>query len=133
MVYAYSHAAGFGLGFLNFLGGILFFIFIFFVIKSLIYHFAGHKGGYRAWSCSGRHKGKEDEAAMVARERFAKGEVTAEEFNVLKAGLDIDSSKETSSPHWSFGGRDRALGIARLRFAKGEISIEEFEAVKKAL
>ena len=133
MVYAYSHAAGFGLGFLNFLGSILFFIFMFFVIKSVIYYFAGHKGGHRSWGCSGKHKSKEDEAAMVARERFAKGEVTTEEFNVLKAGLGIGSSEDSSNPPWSFGGRDRALGIARLRFAKGEITVEEFEVVKKAI
>ena len=116
------HAAGFGLGFLNLLGSILFFIFIFFVIKSLIYYFAGHKGGHRAWSCSGRHKSKEDEAVMVARERFAKGELTAEEFNVLKTGLGVESSEDTSSPRWGFSSRDRALSIARLRFAKGEIT-----------
>ncbi len=134
MVYAYSHAAGFGLGFLNLLGSILFFIFIFFAIKAIIYHFAGHKAGYRAWGCHSRYnKGTEDEAVVVARERFAKGEVTSEEFNVLKTGLGAESNESTSNSRWGFGGRDKALGIARMRFAKGEISLDEFEAVKKAL
>lgn len=132
MVYAYSHAAGLGLGFLNFLGSILFFVFLFFIIKSVIYYFASKNGG-KVWSCSSRHKSKEDEAIMVARERFAKGEITTEEFSVLKSGLGVENTENSSSPHWGFSSRDKALSIARLRFAKGEITLEEFETVKKAL
>ncbi len=129
MVYAYSHAAGFGLGFLNFLGSILFFIFIFFVIKAIIYHFASHKAGHRGWNC----KNAEDEAVAVAQERFAKGEVTSEEFNVLKQGLGNVSSESIASSGWGFGRHNKALGIARMRFAKGEISLEEFETIKRVL
>ena len=129
MVYAYSHAAGFGLGFLNFLGSILFFIFIFFVIKSVIYYFAGHKVGCRSWNS----KNVEDEAIAVARERFAKGEVTSEEFSVLKQGLGNEGSEITSNPRWGFSRHNRALSIARMRFAKGEISLEEFETIKRVL
>jgi uncharacterized membrane protein len=151
------HGFGFGLGFLNFIGTILFFIFIFMVIKFFIRNarYAGHRGwhgrgdggkdnwnrgdwGRKApWMSEKFWEGKEgprrgygevdDEAMNVARERVAQGEVTPEQFETIKGGLKVDMS---DSP---LGRHDRAVHLARLRFAKGEISLEEFEAVKKAL
>jgi uncharacterized membrane protein len=151
------HGLGFGLGFLNLIGTILFFFFIFMVIKFFIKgsRYAGHRGwhGRGEWNRNdwgrrgspwmnekfwmegkeGQHRGHrndgdvDDEAMSVARERLAQGEINPEQFETIKQGLKVDMSD-------SSGGRfDKAVHLARLRFAKGEITSEEFEAVKKTL
>jgi uncharacterized membrane protein len=155
MVYAGGfygmNGLGFGLGFLNLIGTILFFVFIFMLIKFFVKgaRYAGHRNwqgrgewGKSEWSRRGPPwmnekfwaEGKEgsrpnvdDEAMNVARERVAQGEITPEQFETIKQGLKVDMS---DSP---LGRHDKAVHLARLRFAKGEISLEEFEAVKKAL
>jgi uncharacterized membrane protein len=152
----YGHGLGFGLGFLNFIGTILFFIFIFMLIKFFIRgsRYAGHRPwhGRGDWSkddwgrrgppwmreefWQGRKEGSRpwswyseagDEAMSVARERLAQGEITPEQFEAVKGGLKVDMADSSS------GRFDKALHLARLRFAKGEITLEEFEAVKKTL
>jgi uncharacterized membrane protein len=151
------HGFGFGLGFLNFIGTILFFIALFALIRFFIK--GARYATYRNWQGQGRgdwgkgdwgrkapwmsekfwmegkegqhrghrHSDTEDEAMSVARERVAQGEITPEQFETIKGGLKVDMS---DSP---LGRHDKAVHLARLRFAKGEISLEEFEAVKKAL
>lgn len=145
------HGFGFGLGFLNFIGTILFFILIFMLIKFLIR--GSRYAGYRNWQGRGdwgksdwgrrgppwmsekfwmdkkenARPDVDDEAMSVARERLAQGEITPEQFEIIKNGLKVDMS---DSP---LGRHDRAVHLARLRFAKGEITLEELEAVKKAL
>ncbi len=147
------HGLGFGLGFLNLIGTILFFVFIFMLIKFFIKgrHYAGHRDwhGRGEWGRSdwGRRgppwmsekfwaEGKEgqrphattdDEAMNVVRERVAQGEITPEQFETIKAGLKVDMSDAPLGRH------DKAVHLARLRFAKGEITPQEFEAVKKTL
>ena len=163
--HAMGHGMGFGLGFLNFLGTILFFVIAIWFLRTFIFgrrrygrggpwsrfggRYGGHgrgrsRGGWSRWDGDG---GGEDEALKVARERFAGGKISAEEFSTIRSGLEAgsggksDERDDPSFPDFSelgdrFGGgwgRERALNIARTRFAKGEISQEEFEAVKKTL
>jgi uncharacterized membrane protein len=150
----YGHGLGFGLGFLNFIGTILFFIFIFMLIKFFVKgrHYAGHRNWHgrgewnrgdwgrrgppwmneKFWSQDKEglrpgYSDADDEAMSVARERLAQGTITPEQFETIRGGLKVDMSD-------SSGGRfDKAVHLARLRFAKGEITAEEFEAVKKTL
>jgi uncharacterized membrane protein len=145
------HGAGFGLGFLNLIGTVLFFAFIVMAIKFFVKggRYAGYrnhngpwhrgapwmhgseglgkdgatKDGFRRW----QGEVSEDEAMSVARERLASGQINPEQFEAVKQGLKVDMS---DSP---LGRHDKAVHLARLRFAKGEITAEEFEAVKKTL
>lgn len=143
MAFAYGmHGMAFGLGFLNFIGTILFFIFVFmavkFVIRGLRYSY-GHNGdSQRSWGSPWKHQhrdhhrayGQQDEALKVARERFASGEIDEDSYQKIKDGLRVEVSEDG---HWKRSKHDSALELARLRFARGELSPEEFEAVKKAL
>lgn len=144
--YGFGHGAGFGfgLGFLNLIGTVLFFIFLVFLVKTIVR--GGWRGGRgprgggpewgggwwggppRRWSGSDESRGdgwRADEALRTARERLAGGEISPQEFESLKRGLG--STVDGTSRH------DDAVNLARLRFARGELSSEEFEAVKKAL
>ncbi len=117
---------GFGLGFLNFLGTILFFVAVFWAVKFFLL------GGYRSRRWRGyrggrRWEGAEGEAESEARERLARGEIGEDEFNRLKSTFKRGFRGEG----W-FGG-DRALEHARMRLAQGELSVEEFETIRKAL
>ena len=127
-----GHGFGFGLGFLNFLGSLLFILLIIWGIKMLVRgRWPGPWGegrGRNGWRWDGPHAyGAErpDEAMTTARERLAKGEFSAEDFETIKKGLGSSSDAETR--------HDSAVRLARLRFAKGELTLDEFEAVKKAL
>jgi putative membrane protein len=131
---------GFGLGFLNFIGTILFFIFLFWLFKMFAFG-RGWRGGkpwkqmkYAGgpWGRGGWYKG--EDAVETARERFARGEISKEQYDAIKAGLDAEKSMEADGHDWrSFWKRDDALEVARVRFAKGEISLEEYRAIKQAL
>ncbi len=129
---------GFGLGFLNFIGTLLFFVVLFWFVSNFFrrWRYPGALGwGGRVRSYRHRRGGGEaDGAVATARERFAQGEISAEEFAEIKRGLSADAKEadSPSEPAW-FWGRDRAVDTARLRFAKGELSAEEFAAVKRAL
>ncbi len=117
---------GFGLGFLNFLGTILFFVAVFWAVKFFLLgglrsrRWRGYRGG-RRW------EGAESEAESEARERLARGEIGEDELNRLKSTFKRGFRGEG----W-FGG-DRALEHARMRLAQGELSVEEFETIRKAL
>ncbi len=80
----------------------------------------------------------DDEAMETARERFARGEVTQEQYESIKTGLQNERAKEAREARedWNWKGwwhRDNALEVARMRFARGEISLEELEAIKRGL
>jgi uncharacterized membrane protein len=148
MVHAFGVGAGvgFGLGFLNFIGTILFFVFMFWVFKMLFrgFRYGGPRGGPwsgRDWSgppWSRSHHGShgdnrsDDEAVTTARERFAGGEIDADEFTAIQQGLTVSRVADPADgyrPHPI----DRALALARMRLARSEITPEEFETVRKTL
>jgi putative membrane protein len=137
MAYAYGFGAfGFGLGFLNFLGTVLFFILLIIALKFMFrgFRYAGPPRFRGHWTRGEHHHGKYadgawDEAMETARDRVAKGDITAEEFQTVKQGLQEDGAGERG---W-FGRGNRALEIARMRLASGEITLEDFQAVKKTL
>lgn len=130
---AYAYGFGCGFGFFHFFGTILFFVFLFLAVKFFLR--GGRYGGWRGWGWRGgyhRWAGDgADEALRTARERLAKGQLSAEEFARINAGLRADTAY--TPPFESRRDRDSALGIARMRYAKGEITAEEFEAIEKAL
>ena len=151
MAYAFGvgAGAGFGLGFLNLLGTILFFLFMFWAFKMLFRGFRyggprggawGHKGwGGPPWSRHGygRHgphaeAESQDEAMTTARERFAQGEIDADEFAAIRQGLAVARPAESADGSGSYR-FDNALALARMRLARSEITPEEFETVRKTL
>ena len=128
---------GFGLGFLNLIGMVLFFGFIFMLIKGFAFRMNGRSGPRGVGPLAYKRCGpdwKQGDAVQVARERFARGEMNQEQFETVRAGLEKEQTPETP-PHFAraWGHSDAALELARLRFAKGEISLEEYEAIKKGL
>jgi putative membrane protein len=128
---AYAYGFGCGFGFFHFFGTLLFFVFLFFVIKFFLRGGCGWgwRRGYHRWS----RVEASDEALRTARERLAKGQLSAEEFARVSAGLRADTAPRDTQPFESWFGHDSALSIARMRYAKGEITAEEFEAIKRAL
>lgn len=158
----YGHMGmGFGLGFLNFIGTILFFVAVFWALKFLFRggfrggHGGGHGGRGRYaklrgdWA-KGRYGGPRpwergpDEADKVMRERLAKGEITEDEYNRLKSQLGSNGDGSDNGPASTSAGRpdggplswlrgDDALEVARLRLAKGEITADEFQTLRRVL
>ena len=138
-----GHGLGFGLGFLNFLGTILFFLAIFWLVRTFVfgrryrrYGPWSSRRGFRRWDSSSG----EDDALRMAKERFAQGKISAEEFETIRNRLRSDEDDKRNGPSFpdlsSIGnnwGRERALDIARTRLAKGEITQEEFETVRRTL
>ena len=135
------HGFGFGLGFLNLIGTLLFFFFLFWVAKFVIRGIRASGSGGGPWAGRGPrgwrkfdfgrgHYGSDD-ALQTARDRLARSEITPKEFETIKQGLGTSQASE-HSPNRFWGGDD-ALSTARQRFAQGELTLEEFEAVKKAL
>lgn len=144
----YGHQMGFGLGFLNFIGTILFFVTVFWALRFFF------RGGFRGGGCGSRgrygkhwskqrHGGRgwneqDSEADKVIRERLAKGEISQDEFTRLRGQVNDAPSGETNRGRpeagplgWLRG--DDALEVARLRLAKGEINADEFEGIRRAL
>ncbi len=154
---------GFGLGFLNLIGTVLFWVVLIWTIRFFVR--GGFRGGrfdrsrFDRWrgdmkrSDCGRRggRGTSDEADKLIRERLAKGEIGEDEYTRLKAKLgDANSSGENGSSRTAEdgprrnGGRpeggplswlrgDNALETARLRLAKGEITPDEFETIRRVL
>ena len=146
LAYGYGSHVGFGLGFLNFLGTILFFLFLFWVLKTVLRsvkhgcagHYATHHEGAsgsapfnRLGFSGGRFEkpAHEDEALRTARMRFAEGVLNQADFTVVKDAL----IKHAATRQADGRGMDKALRTVRLRLASGEISPEEFEQVVSAL
>lgn len=134
---------GFGLGFLNLLGTILFWVAVFWAVRFFIR--GGFKNGhfrsrYAKWRGDGRRGGppweaRSDEAEKLLRERLAKGEVSEDEYARLKAQLGGNGSgsprPEGGPLGWLRG--DGALETARMRLARGEITLDEFETLRRVL
>lgn len=139
MVIAHAAGFGFGLGFLNFLGTLVFFAAIFMLFSKLM---RGSRLGWRGpWSChhrsyNSRRRHEQDAALELARERLARSEISTEEFESIRKGLMQPSQQEgyplEAETRWPWQ-QDDALETARTRFARGEIKSEEFEIIKRAL
>ncbi|HLV12235.1 MAG TPA: SHOCT domain-containing protein [Trueperaceae bacterium] len=101
MIHGFGHGAGFGfgLGFLNLIGMVLFFLLVFWVIKALVRgswrngpgpRGDGEGSGRPGWWGGPWHRydGGQDEALQIARARFARGDITLEEFEAVKRALE---------------------------------------------
>ncbi len=142
LAYGWGPGLGFGLGFLNFIGTILFILVVVWVLRFL---FRGGFG-YRGPRCGGWHRGDYgyrgrhrrrgwfgDDALDEARARLARGEIDAQEFERLRGALGgEEASDETPFERW-LGARGDAMEVLRRRLAKGEIGVEEFERLRAAL
>ena len=155
-MYGHMGGMGFGLGFLNFIGTILFCVAVFWALRFFFRgglhryrhgnpgkwrDLRGRYGGLRPW------EGRTDGAEQTLRERLAKGEINQDEFNSLKTQLSGNGGNNGGgganggnggSPRpeggplgWLRG--DDALGVARLRLARGEINADEFETLRRVL
>jgi putative membrane protein len=134
------YGPGFGLGFLNLLGTILFVVLLVAALRALMGGRGGPWGprGRRAWAAAGF--GAPDPALDAARERLARSEISPEQFEDIRAALRAGRAEpqphEHMGPPWAAmgrWGRDGALETARLRLARGEVTPEEFEAIRRAL
>ena len=159
-MYGHMGGMGFGLGFLNFIGTILFFVAVFWALRFFFRggmhryrHGNGKYGKWREWR--GRYggprpwEGRSDGAEQTLRERLAKGEIDQDEFNRLKTQLSGNGGGNSGGNGNANGGSgggprpeggplgwlrgDDALEVARLRLAKGEISADEFETLRRVL
>ncbi len=128
--YGAHHMAGFGFGFgfLNFLGTVLFILAIIWLIKFVVRGGRGGPWGGRPH----RWQHQQDDAMRTARERFAAGEMSREQYDEVRSGLGGSESTHAGPPRW-FGGGDSAMELARLRFAKGELTRDEYETIRKGL
>lgn len=121
--------AGFGLGFLNLLGIVLFWGMVILAIKWLRNGRSCRRSRY-AGRFNMMQEGN-DSAAETARERFARGDISQEEYERIKSNLGAAKRPE-GNPFGFMRGGD-PLDIARLRLAKGEITPEEFNTLKTLL
>lgn len=151
-MYGHMGGMGFGLGFLNFLGTILFFVAVFWALRfffrgGMHKYRHGNPGKWREWR--GRYggprpwEGRSDGAEQTLRDRLARGEIKEDEYNRLKTQLGGNGGNGNGGPNgggprpdggplgWLRG--DDALEVARLRLAKGEISADEFETLRRVL
>ncbi len=154
------HGFGFGLGFLNLIGTVLFFAFIFMLIKFFVR--GARYAGYRNWQGRGdwskrdwkRDNWKGDDwknkAPWLSEKFWSEGKeglhpnTEDEAMNVARERVaqgeitpeqfeTIKQGLKVDMSDVPLGRHDRAVHLARLRFAKGEITSEEFEAVKRTL
>ncbi|HBB37436.1 MAG: hypothetical protein UX02_C0001G0336 [Candidatus Moranbacteria bacterium GW2011_GWC1_45_18] len=79
----YGHMGGLGFGF-GFVFMIIFWALIFFAVFALIRGFSGHACGHDL----GEHKQKEKSALDILKQRYAKGEITKEDFEKMKKDLE---------------------------------------------
>jgi len=144
MAFAHAWGAGygFGLGFLNLIGTVLFFILVVWVIRFVLRGGFGYRGercggwrGYRRGRRYRRHRyaGFGDDPLEEARSRLARGEIDAQEYERLRAALEGEASdREAPFERWLGGGPD-AVETLRLRLARGEIGVDEYERLRAAL
>lgn len=141
----YGMGYGFGfnpfMAFFGFLFNLLFFVLfiagIVWLLRMLRGGGWGRHGWHRMryaggpWGRAGRFWGG-DNAVEALRERFARGEVSKEQYEALRSSLEAD---QTTQDDWRppFLRRDEALEIARMRFARGEITQEQYQEIKKGL
>lgn len=88
MMYGYGWGHGLGFGLFGGIISLIFWVFIIWLIVSLIRSATGHHGRHCWWGdCRGEHgdgnemnSPRRDAAMDVLRERYAKGEISKEEF-----------------------------------------------------
>lgn len=121
------HGLGFGLGFLNFIGTILFFFFIFMVIKFFIRgsRYAGHRGwhGRGDWSKSDWKRGDGNTGGWNRGAPWMREEFWQQRKEGFRPG----------GRDWNSDSDDEAMSVARERLAQGEINPEQFETIKGGL
>jgi uncharacterized membrane protein len=143
----YGGGFGFGFMFLHLLGNLFFLALLIGAIMFFVRggRFAGGRGpgNWGGWSRSMRGNSwmnnfaARDGALEVARTRLAKSEITPEQYEELRKGLEAREqaraqAAERSEPGFSWR-RDDALETARMRFATGEITHEQFEVIRSTL
>jgi len=79
----YGHMGGFGLGF-GFIFMLIFWAGLILAVFALIRGLSGHG----CWHNLDGHKGKENSALNILKERYAKGEISKEEFDKMKKDLE---------------------------------------------
>jgi putative membrane protein len=79
----YGHLGGFGFGF-GFILMIIFWALIILAVFALIRGFSGHG----CWYNLGEHKHKENNVLNILKERYAKGEISREDFEKMKKDLE---------------------------------------------
>ena len=131
-MYGGMYGGGFGFGFLHLLGNLFFLALL---IGALMFFLRGTRfAGMRGNPWMGNFAGR-DAALEIARTRLAKSEITPEQFEDLRKGLEAREAREREYRNKTgFSWRtDNALETVRMRFAKGEISSEEFEMIQRSL
>lgn len=145
----YGGGFGFGFVFLHLLGNLFFLALLIGAIMFFVRgaRFAGGRGpgNWGGWSRSMRDTAwmnnfaARDGALEVARTRLAKSEITPEQFEELRKGLEARTrenqtreAEQHNEPGFSWR-RDDALETARMRFATGEITSEQFEVIRSKL
>jgi uncharacterized membrane protein len=144
----YGDGFGFGFMFLHLLGNLFFLALLIGAIMFFVRgaRFAGGRGpsNWGGWSRSMRGNwmnnfAARDGALEIARTRLAKSEITPEQFEELRKGLEAREAREReqrNEPGFSWQRnwmRDDALETARMRFATGEITHEQFEVIRSTL
>ena len=145
----YGGGFGFGFMFLHLLGNLFFLALL---IGAVLFFLRGTRfaagrgpGNWGGWSRSMRGNSwmnnfaARDGALEVARIRLAKSEITPEQYEELRKGLEAREAREREQHNdGGFSWRrdwthDAALETARMRFATGEITHEQFEAIRSKL
>jgi uncharacterized membrane protein len=143
----YGH--GFGFGLFHLLGNLFFVALLVGAVMFFLRgaRFAGGRGPGN-WNGGSRSMrgtawmnnfGLRDGALEVARTRLAKSEITPEQFEELRKGLEAREAREReqrNGPGFSWRRdwtSDTALETARMRFATGEITHEQFEVIRSTL
>lgn len=136
LAYGFGPGWGFGLGFLNLLGTVLFFVALVWVIRLVMrggVHARGC-GGWRHWRHERFHAGRRsDDAVDEARARLARGDIDAGEFERLRSALEGQEGSDGGPFERWLGGVPDAMGVLRLRLVRGEITVDEFHALRRAL
>lgn len=140
LAYGWGPGLGFGLGFLNFLGTVLFIVLLVWVVRFFL-----RGAGWRTARCGwprayrgrryrrhGRHFFGDD-ALEEARTRLARGEIDAQEYERLRAALESEDADDDAPFERWFSSRTDAVELLRQRLARGEIGVEEYERLRAAL
>lgn len=79
----YGHVGGIGFGF-GFIFMLIFWVLIIFAVFALIRGFSGHG----CWRGLDEQKHRENNALNILKERYAKGEISKEDFDKMKKDLE---------------------------------------------
>lgn len=160
MAWAYGFGPagmGFGLGFLNFLGTILFILALVWVIRRIAAGGRRAGGSRRSGPCGWLGSGfghapgssesgtlgrgghpwaahtPEDTALSALRERLARGDIDVAAFKPIEQALAPDASIPAAREVTPWYGGDTALATLRMRLAQGEITVEQFNVTRTVL